>query len=348
MGLHFANPFMIIFEKQVSIYTKVIDRNYLWYNIYIGTGVIFMDAFISWKVLGDAMLNQLETEFPEVNFIRDVEAGREAEVAIVMPNFFVDKNFDKYSKLRFIQLLMAGYDSFDLKQAEAKDIIVCNAQDIFSISVAEDAITKILVLNRNVKHYVMAMNNKEWKPIRKEPELTGSVIGILGTGSIGKELATKLKAFNTRVLGYGRKLKQVSGYDEIFTGETGLEYVLQNSDYVIVALPLTETTYHLLDENRLNMMKETALLINVARGDIIDQEALIKALREKKIRGAGLDVTTPEPLSKDNELWDLDNIFITPHNASSSPYMQERLTELVRINLHRYLNKQELLFIISK
>ncbi len=307
-----------------------------------------MDVFISWKVIGEANLNQLEHEFPYVKFIKDVETGRKAEVAIVMPNFFGDKNIDNYGNLRLIQLLMAGYDNFNLAQAEAKDIIVCNAQDIFSISVAEDAITKILVLNRSVKHYVIAMNNKEWKPIRKEPELTGSVVGILGTGSIGKELASRLKAFNTRILGYGRKQKRVSGYDEILIGETGLEYVLKNSDYVIVALPLTEATYHLLDENKLNMMKETALLINVARGDIIDQEALIKALKEKKIRGAGLDVTTPEPLPKDNELWNVDNVFITPHNASSSPYMQDRLTELVKINLHRYLDKQELLFKISK
>jgi phosphoglycerate dehydrogenase-like enzyme len=103
-------------------------------------------------------------------------------------------------------------------------------------------------------------------------------------------------------------------------------------------LPLNKNTYHLINEDALNLMKSNAVLINVARGDIVDQEALIKALKQKKIRGAGLDVTTPEPLPEDSELWSLDNVFITPHNASSSPYMKDRLFEMTVENLELYFN----------
>jgi len=307
-----------------------------------------MDVFISWKAIGKNNLERLRSDFPEVNFLTEKEESQSAEVCIVMPNFFNDKDLGAYRKLKFVQLLMAGYDKFEMDSAKRLAITVANAQDIFSIPVAEDALTKIFVLNRNVRHYAERMKEKAWTPIREEPELTGSTVGILGTGSIGKELAKRLKGFSTKILGYARTDRIIPDFDQILTGDEGLETLLSESDYVILALPLTKDTHHLIDARKLALLKPTALLINVARGEIVDQEALIEVLKAGKIRGAGLDVTTPEPLPTSSELWNLPNVYLTPHNASSSPYMQDRLAKLTRENLRRYLDKKKLLYVISE
>ncbi|MDD4184548.1 MAG: NAD(P)-dependent oxidoreductase, partial [Candidatus Izemoplasmatales bacterium] len=134
--------------------------------------------------------------------------------------------------------------------------------------------------------------------------------------------------------------------DETYWDQVGLQKLLEQSDYVIVCLSLTEETTHLLDWDMLSRMKSSAILINVARGGIINQEALIKILKEKKIRGAGLDVTTPEPLDPNSELWEMPNVYITPHNASSSIRMRERLYELTRDNLRRYLSNRTIKYLV--
>ena len=188
----------------------------------------------------------------------------------------------------------------------------------------------------------------EWNPIRKEPELTGSTVGIVGAGSIGIEVAKRLKSFDTKVIGYKRKAEAVRFFDEIYTGNEGLEIVIRESDYLIIAVPLTKETMHLINKERISWMKSSAVLINVARGKIVDQDALVDALNAGKLRGAGLDVTTPEPLPKDHPLWKMSQVFITPHNASSSPFMQRRLMELVLHNLERYVNNNTVDYIIFK
>ncbi len=306
-----------------------------------------MEIYIDSRIIGSENVGKLESLFPGVSFITDSDKSGNAEIAVVMPNFFISRNMRDYSNLKFVQLLMAGYDKFDVDLASKLGIVVANAQDIFSIAVAEDVFTKIFVLNRNVRHYHEAMKQKIWEPIPREQELTGSVVGILGTGSIGRELAVRFKAFSTTVYGYGRKARQLVGFDRIFNNREGLEFIMTKSDYVVLALPLTEETRHLIDKHMLELMKSSALLINVARGEVVDQQALEAALVQKRIRGAGIDVTDPEPLPTASKLWELDNVYLTPHNASSSPYMQERLTRLVKTNLENYLDKNDLLYVIN-
>ncbi|MBN2504759.1 MAG: D-2-hydroxyacid dehydrogenase [Bacilli bacterium] len=306
-----------------------------------------MKVYIDKRIIGAENVSCLMQDFSDIKFVTEPGEALEAEICFVMPNFFTHQNLNDYTKLKFVQLLMAGYDKFDIDTANRLGIKVANAQDIFSITVAEDVFTKIFVLNRNARHYLESMKTRTWKPIRKEPELTGSVVGILGTGSIGKELAKRFKSFSATVYGYGRKIKDLPDFDRVFNDRKGLEFIVSNSDYVILALPLTEATYHLVDEKLLGMMKSSALLINVARGEIVDQDALEQALIEKRIRGAGIDVTTPEPLPSSSKLWELENVYLTPHNASSSPHMQSRLTELVRMNLNNYLQDKEILYLIN-
>ncbi|PKK96722.1 MAG: D-2-hydroxyacid dehydrogenase, partial [Tenericutes bacterium HGW-Tenericutes-3] len=209
-----------------------------------------------------------------------------------------------------------------------------------SIQIAEDVFSKILYFNRNIQKHIKHMENKLWKfePVRYE--IAHATIGILGTGSIGLEVAKRMKAFDTKVLGYKKTRQNVPYFDEIYTDKKGLEKIYKESDYIIIALPLTTETYHLIDENAISLMKDSSVIINVARGDIIDQKALINALKSKKIRAAGLDVMSPEPLPIDDGLWHLENVLLTPHNASSSPYVNQRLINNTIETIQHYLSHQ--------
>ena len=187
-----------------------------------------------------------------------------------------------------------------------------------------------------------------WKPIRKEPELFGSTVGVIGTGSIGQEIAKRLKAFETHIIGYRKSNYKLVNFDEIVTDVEGLNYLLSNSDYVIMTLPLNKNTYHFMSKERLSLLKKEAVFINIARGLVVDQDALTFMLKEKRIRGAGLDVTTPEPLPSNHELWKLPNVIITPHNSSSSAHLLSRITQLMTDNLTRYIAKEPLKFIVDE
>ena len=297
-----------------------------------------MKVYVDKKMMGRLNYPKLLDEFKFVDFVESVD-DYEIEVMVIMNSTIKNINVENYKNLKWVQLLMAGYDNVDIDKFKKNNILVSNARDIFSISIAEDVFSKILYFNRNTKYYLEGMVNKSWQPIPKEPEIFNSNVLILGSGSIGQEVAKRMKAFGAKkIVGYKRTLEKVEYFDEIINQDKELDSALEKADYVIIALPLTKETYHMIDEHKLSLMKSSSVLINVARGDIIDQDALIKALKQKRIRGAGLDVTSPEPLPKDNELWQLENVFITPHNASSSPYMKERLYQLTRENLKIYLS----------
>jgi phosphoglycerate dehydrogenase-like enzyme len=294
-----------------------------------------MRIYIDARYLGEEHVQQLQSQFPHHDFFFDQALVGTAEVIIAMPGIFLKHSLEEMKHLRFVQLLMAGFDRFDLDLAHRLGIIVANAQDVFSTTIAEDILTKIFFFNRHVSHYLHAMSTHQWLPIPKERELMGATFGFVGAGSIATTTAQRLKPFSVKLIAYRREQRNHPLFDEVYWGAEGLDALLRQSDYVIVAIPLTSETAHLLDRRRLLLMKNDALLINVSRGMIIDQEALIDMLREKRIRGAALDVVTPEPLPESSPLWELDNVYITPHNASSSTLMQSRLTALVEKNLKR-------------
>jgi phosphoglycerate dehydrogenase-like enzyme len=296
-----------------------------------------MTIYVDPKLIGRKNFQKLELEFSTVNFVTDIDRTNEIEALITMPKIVKEMKLEDYPKLKWIQYLMAGYDGLDLKNFRKNGIDFCNAQFIFSKSIAEDVFAKIFYFNRNIKHYIDSKKEKNWEPIREELEITNSTVLILGVGSIGKELAKRFKAFEAYVIGYRSRDIKEDNFDEIIIDEENLNIAIQRADYVVLALPLTEKTTYMFNKDKLDMMKSSALLINVARGKVVKQTDLIKVLKEKKIRGAGLDVFDPEPLPESSLLWELDNVYITPHNASSSPYMRDRLYEMVVMNLSLYL-----------
>lgn len=306
-----------------------------------------MIIYVDPKLIGRSNFEKLKKQYPQIDIVTDVVNCTEIEAMFTMPQIVKEMKLSDYPKLKWIQYLMAGYDGIDLKLLRKNNIDFCNAQDIFSKSIAEDVFTKILYFNRNINYYLECQKQGKWEPIREEPEIAGSTVLILGVGSIGKELAKRFKAFESYVIGYRSRNIKEENFDEIITSNDDLGIALKKADYVILALSLTEDTKYFFDKEKFDMMKSSALLINVARGKVVNQEDLYKALKNKSIRGAGLDVLDPEPLPVDHPMWKLDNVYITPHNASSSPFMRDRLYKMIVMNLDLYLKGLPVKYILN-
>jgi len=301
------------------------------------------------KILLDARMitpshaAKLREAFPDIAFTQNPEEREDVDALFCHPAFAVKSNLDGYPRLTWVQVMMAGFDAADIGEMNRRGIVVTNLRDIFHVSIAEDVFTKILVINRGVRHDLEMMRDGRWEQVRHLPEICGSTVGIVGAGSIGGAIASRMKAFGARVIGYRRKNAPSSGFDEIFTGPEGLLRMLAQSDYVIACLPHNKETERLIGPAAFAAMKQDAVFVNVGRGETVDQEALLAALRGGRLRGAGLDVTTPEPLPPDHPLWTLQNVFITPHNASSSPFIWPRITAVLHENIRRRLAGEPLL-----
>ncbi len=267
---------------------------------------------------------------------------RDIDIAFCYANILRKENLQNLPNLKWVQLLSAGYDGADIDEMKKRKLVVTNAKGVFSITIAEDIVTKILVLNRAVKEYIRQMDKGEWLPHRYESEIFGSTIGFLGAGSIATEAAKRLKAFEAKLICYRHSPKKDPAFDEAYTGPEGLKHVLQVSNVIVIALPLTKDTANIINKDTISLMKKTAIIVNVGRGGLINQDDLIEALKSNRIKGAALDVATPEPLPSTSPLWHMDNVYITPHDSTSSPYKFDRLERLVLDNLYVYTANESL------
>lgn len=301
-----------------------------------------MKIFLDPTMIKVEVYEQTINRFKDCEFVTNIEDSFDADVIVSMGSVLEPHSLDRYPNLKWIALISAGYDHIDLAYLKKRNIMLTNAKDVFSIQIAEDIIAKIMFFNRNLGFHYDKQKEKKWKYKSVNSEIYGSTVGILGTGSIGQHVAKRLKAFDTKIIGYKRTFDHVPFFDVIYTEKNGLYELLKESDYLIVALALNDQTKHILDARALSMMKTNALIINVARGDVIDQQALTKALITHQIRGAALDVTSPEPLPETDILWTLDNCFITPHNASASPKIHERIRDEIEDTIDRVIHQKDL------
>ena len=301
-----------------------------------------MKIFLDPTMLKIEVYEQTMNRFKDQVFVIDIKDSFDADVIVSMGSLLEPKSLERYPNLKWVALISAGYDHVDLDYLKKRNIMLTNAKDVFSIQIAEDIISKIMFFNRNLGFHYEKQKERAWKYKSVSNEIYGSTIGILGTGSIGQHVAKRLKAFDTKIIGYKRTFDHIPYFDMIYTEKHGLYELLKESDYVIVALALNDQTKHILDAKALSMMKTNALIVNVARGDVIDQQALTKALVSHQIRGAALDVTSPEPLPETDVLWTLDNCFITPHNASASPKIHERIRDEIEDTIDRVIHQKEL------
>lgn len=254
---------------------------------------------------------------------------------VVCNGLFLHHPIEKFTALKFIQLTSAGLDRVDTDYIAAHGIALFSARGVYSIPMAEFAVGGILTLYKHIKTFAENQKNKRWEKQRNLSELYGKTVCIVGCGSVGCEVARRFLAFGTRVIGVDLYPREDAHFEKIHPLED-LNTALGESDVVILTLPLTKQTEKLFDRARFDRMKNGAHLVNIARGGIVDSDALIDALQNKKLGGAVLDVFENEPLCENSPLWDMDNVLITPHNSFAGEKNAARLFTLAKNNLMQY------------
>jgi len=240
-------------------------------------------------------------------------------------------------RLKVISNYAVGYDNIDVEAATKRGIYVTNTPGVLTETTADLAWAILMAIARRVVEadkYVRAGRwVHAWGPkMMLGSDVHGKTLGIVGLGRIGSAVARRAKGFNMRVIYYDVVRR------EDLEGELGLEYkpleeLLKEADYITLHVPLTKDTYHLIGERELNMMKPTAYLINTSRGAVIDQRALYRALKERRIAGAALDVFEKEPIDQDDPLLELDNVVLTPHIGSASVETRKKMAMMAAENL---------------
>jgi phosphoglycerate dehydrogenase-like enzyme len=244
---------------------------------------------------------------------------------------------EKECALRWVQTWSAGVNSLPLARLEAKGIHLTSANGVHAFPISETIFALMLGLTRSIHTYVRNQQSKTWDGADLSLEIHGKTMGIIGVGVIGKETAKIGKAFGMKVLGMRHSAQPAPYVDEMYTPEQ-LHSMLPQCDYVVITLPLTDQTRHLFGREEFERMKPSSFLINIGRGEIIQEADLIEALYRKQIAGAGLDVFTTEPLPKESPLWEFDNVIITPHTSGSTGQYDQRVIEDIFIpNLKSYL-----------
>jgi phosphoglycerate dehydrogenase-like enzyme len=268
--------------------------------------------------------------------------------------------------LKWIQAHWAGVDHLHQTPIWDSDVQITTTSGIHTSNVGQYVIAMMLAWTNRVPRWLDFQGRGEWPKRRwdifRPDELRGQTMGILGYGSLGREIARLAKGFGMKVLATKRDARKIidEGYRLPGTGDPLAEMVdriypseatrsmLVNCDYVIITLPHTPKTHHLFDEQLLKALKPNCFLINVGRGSIIDEKALVKALKKEWIAGAGLDVFETEPLPSDSPLWSLDNLIISPHVSGFTPHYNDRATDLFAENLRRYLAGDSLLNLVDR
>jgi phosphoglycerate dehydrogenase-like enzyme len=251
-------------------------------------------------------------------------------------------------KLKWIHSTAAGVAQLMYPELRDSGILVTNPSGIFSGPMAEHTLGLIIALARNFPDCVRHQDQSRWaqQELWDQPqhltELNGQLLLIVGYGSIGHELARRAKAFDIRVWGVSRSGKGDAALAEKIVPITELHKVLPHADFVVVSAPETSETKHLIGAPELARIKPTARLINVARGSLLDQSALLTALQQKKIAGAALDVTDPEPLPSADPLWEAPNLLITPHTSAISDRLWPRQTALLLDLMERWFAGRDL------
>jgi len=254
--------------------------------------------------------------------------------AICGDDRFTDKVLGRSRKLKVISKWGTGIDSIDKEAAVRRGIQVCNTPDAFSHGVSDSVMGYILCFARRLPEMNTMIRAGKWEKIGSV-SLGECTLGVIGVGNVGKQVVRRAKGFGMRLLG-----NDIIDISREFIAETGIDMVsreslLRQSDFVSLNCDLNRTSYHLIGDTELSQMKETAYLINTARGPIIEELALVRALAAKGIAGAALDVFETEPLPHDSPLLRFENVMLAPHNANSSP----KAWEFVHQNTFRNLLK---------
>jgi len=301
---------------------------------------------------------RLQQDFPQLEIVHlatydGIETHLpDAEIAITWS--LRPEQFTLARKLRWIHSPAAAVHQLMFPELINSDVILTNAREVHGTVVAEHVIALIFALAKRLPDAVRFQHKHEWGQERmwqsrpRPREVSGATLGLVGLGSIGREVATRAAALGMRVIAVREHPeKGIPPSVACVVAPGQIDLILAESDYVVLAAPLTANTRNLIDSARLRRMTPQACLINVSRGPLVDERALIRALRERQIGGAALDVFEEEPIPQDSELWDLNNLLITPHTAGLTEKLWDRHYLLVHWNLQRYLKHEPLLAVVD-
>jgi len=320
--------------------------------------IVLRHPFDLWNA-PDWLAERLRRDFPqlEVVHLKDYvgldEQIRDAEIVISWS--LRPEQLKSAKKLRWVHATAAAVHQVIFPELVESDIVLTNARDVHGPVVAEHVMALIFALAKRIPQAVRFQQKHVWgqqavwesKP--RPREIAGATLGVVGLGSIGTSVAKHAAALGMRVIAAREHPEKPKppGVERVFS-PAELDLLLAQSDYVVLAAPVTAHTRRLIDAGRLSRMKPDSYLINVGRGSLVDQEALTDGLRKEAIGGAALDVFDKEPLAADSPLWDLENLLITPHTAGLTERLWERHYQRIAENLRRYLAHQSLLSIVDK
>lgn len=253
-------------------------------------------------------------------------------------------------ELRWAQSHSAGMNTFLFPDLIDRDVTITNMAGIYAPQGGEHAWALLLALARGLHRSLPNQAERKWGNTGPIIELTGGTLSLIGMGGFGVETAIRAQGYDMEILALDPRRSEKPDYLAELKPPTkeNLHDLLRRSDAVVIACPLIPETYHLISHDELAQMKNTAYLINVTRGGIIDEPALIEALHNGQIAGAGLDVCEGEPLTADDPLWDAPNLIITPHTAGASQHRPRKVFEFFCTNLERYLKGEDLVNIVDK
>lgn len=280
------------------------------------------------------------------------EEALEADGLLCLLTERIDEPFLEHAKhLSIIANMAVGYDNIDVASAEKYDIVVTNTPDVLTETTADLTFALLMATARRLvesSNLIYQNEWKEWSPFELVgTDVFGKTIGIVGMGRIGTAVAQRAKGFNMNIL-YHNRSRNERAEEELQAKYVSFDELLESSDFVVSLLPLSEETEKKFNKEAFEKMKETAYFINVSRGGVVDEEALYTALKERKIKAAGLDVFTNEPIDTTHPFTTLDNVLLTPHIGSSTKETREKMFTLCLENLDHYFHGDGALTPITK
>jgi len=290
----------------------------------------------------------LQAQYPDVQFVYCPDRGetltRELADADIFMGWLNRDLFLAAPKLKWIQSPSSGVNHYlDVPEILDGEVLLTSASGTHAPGVADSAMGMILAITRGIRPAIVDQVNKVWNPTAIRPtlmELTGSTVGIVGLGAIGRAFAQRVKAFDTRVIAVDLNPNATSPHVDRVQGLDKLDELLAESDFVVILVPFTAQTQNMIGAAQLAKMKPTALLVPMSRGGIVDQDALVAALKKGQIAGVASDVFSPEPLPMDSELWTLPNSLVAPHIAGGTQLEGKYVLDIFAENLGRYLRNE--------
>lgn len=272
----------------------------------------------------------------EITFVQDERIPIDFDVsdieAVVCNGLFLHTPIERFKSLKFIQLTSAGYDRVSLDYINEHNIKIANARGVYSTPMAELALCGVLQLYKQSRFFYKNQKDHKWEKHRGLLELTDKNVLIVGAGSIGTAVAKRFKAFDANVIGVDLYPNPNESFDMVCPIEE-LNNKLKNADVVILTLPLTGDNAGFFDKSKFELMKSSAILVNIARGRLVNQDDLISALEQNQIAGAVLDVFEEEPLDESSKLWDMENVILTPHNSFVGDKNNDRMFKVISEHL---------------